>query len=140
MLLRPADGADALGYATRVAGPSNDTPDAGSERSGRRIFTRERLASVALVLVLIALAAGGGYLLGNDSGADLEAARTAGEKAGWTRGTAIGGDVYPAGLERGRKITYGRTYRDSYRAAYERAFKGSGVDAPKGDEIEVAVP
>jgi len=122
-----------------MVGPSSDEPAAGTEGSGRRIFTRKRVGWAALALVLIALAAGGGYLLGKGSGEDLEAARTAGEKAGWTRGTAIGGDVYPAGLEQGRKITFGRTYRDAYRKAYRRAFEGSEVEVPDG-EIEVAVP
>ncbi len=123
-----------------MVGPSNDQPGADEQGDGRRIFTRARLAWAAAALVALALAGAGGYLLGTRSGEDLEAARTAGENAGWTRGTAIGGDVYPGGLEQGRRITYARTYRDSYRIAYRRAFKGSGVDAPKADEIAVAVP
>lgn len=123
-----------------MAGPSNPRSGSGTEESGRRLLTWTRVGLAALALVLIALAAGGGRLIGGNSGADLEAARTAGEKAGWRRGTAIGGQVYPAGLELGRKITYGRTYRDSYRSAYRRELKGSGVDVPNAAAVEVAVP
>jgi len=123
-----------------MVGPSNDQPGAEEPGGGRPILTRALLAWAAVALVALALAGAGGYLLGTRSGEDLGAARTAGEEAGWTRGTAIGGDVYPGGLEQGRRITYARTYRNSYRAAYRRAFKGSGVDVPNDDEIAVAVP
>src|SRR5512139_1729150 len=91
---RPADGADVLGYATRAMGPSNQKSGAGSEGGGRKILTRGRVVAVLLTLILAVAAAGGGWLLGSESGADLDAARAAGAKAGWQRGTAIGGDVY----------------------------------------------
>ncbi len=81
-----------------------------------------------------------GWHLGRNSGADLDAARTAGEKAGWEKGTAIGGDVYPAGLQTGRSITYPRNYRAAYRTAYVNAFKGSDVKVPKAEQIEVSLP
>jgi hypothetical protein len=138
--LGPADGADSLGYATRVVGPSNEKPGAGSDGSGRKILTRRRVVSALLVLVLAAIAAAGGWLLGRGSGADLDAARAAGEKAGWKQGTAIGGDVYPAGLQTGRQITYPRNYRASYRTAYVNAFKGSDVKVPKAEQIKVSLP
>jgi len=120
--------------------PGTETPGAGTEGSGGILLTRKRIALAVLAVVLVALAGAAGYLAGDRSGADLQAARTAGEKAGWRRGTAIGGEAYPAGLARGRKITYGRTFRDSYRVAYLRAYKGSGLDSPKVGEIEVTVP
>ena len=103
-------------------------------------MTRGRVVGSLVAVIVLALAAGGGWLLGEESGADVEAARTAGENAGWTRGTAIGGDDYPAGLATGRRITYPRTYRDSYRVAYRRAFQGTGVGVPNDDDVEVAVP
>ncbi|MCB0875762.1 MAG: hypothetical protein R2718_13390 [Solirubrobacterales bacterium] len=121
-------------------GPSSDKPDAGSGGGGRKILTRGRVVTALAVVVLAALAAAGGYLLGRDSGADLESARTAGERAGWRRGTAIGGDVYPAGLQTGRRITYPRTYRSAYRDAYLSTFKGSSVKMPNADEIRVSLP
>lgn len=123
-----------------MVGPSNEQPGAGSEGSGRKILTRRRVVAVLLTLVLAAAAAGGGWLLGRESGADLEAARVAGEKAGWQRGTAIGGDVYPAGLQTGRSITYPRNYRAAYRTAYADAFKGSDVRVPKAEQIKVSLP
>jgi hypothetical protein len=122
-----------------MVAPSTEKP-AGTTEGGRRIVTRGRVVGSLVAVVVIALAAGGGWLLGEGSGADVEAARTAGENAGWTRGTAIGGDDYPAGLATGRRITYPRTYRDSYRVAYRRAFKGSGVGVPSEDDVQVAVP
>ena len=123
-----------------MVGPSNDKPGAGSEGSGRKILTRKRVVGALLVLIAVAIAAGSGWLLGRDSGAALEAARTAGEKAGWKDGTAIGGDVYPAGLQTGRRITYPRNYRAAYRTAYVDAFKGSDVKTPNAEQIKVSLP
>lgn len=123
-----------------MVAPGTEHPGAGSEGSGGGGSTRKRILLAAAAVLLIALAGAGGYLAGSNSGADLEAARTAGEKAGWRRGTAIGGEAYPAGLAQGRKITYGRTFRAAYRSAYLHAYKGSGVDAPKVDEIQVTLP
>ena len=123
-----------------MVAPSTEKPGAGTTESRRKIVTRGRVVGLLVAVIVIALAAGAGWLLGEDSGADVEAERTAGENAGWTRGTAIGGDDYPAGLATGRRITYPRTYRDSYRVAYRRAFKGSGVGVPSEDDVQVAVP
>lgn len=123
-----------------MAGPSNDQPGAATGGYGAGIVTRGRIGLAALALVLLALAAAGGYLLGKVSGEDLDAARVEGEREGWTRGTAIGGDVYPAGLEIGRRITYGRTFRSSYRDAYLGAFAGTGVDEPDAEKVEIPVP
>lgn len=121
-------------------GPSSDQPGAATEGDAGKIFTRRRAGWGALALVLLAIAAGGGYLAGSGSGEDLDAARVAGGEAGWSAGTAIGGDIYPAGLEKGRRITYGRAFRDSFRTAYRQAFRGTGIDVPNDDDIEVAVP
>jgi hypothetical protein len=126
-----------------MAGPSNDQPGAatgGAAAGATGILTRGRIGLAALALALLALAAAGGYLLGSASGEDLDAARVAGEREGWKRGTATGGDIYPAGLELGRKITYGRTFRASYRDAYQRAFVGTEVKGPEPAEIEVPTP
>ncbi|HET6830213.1 MAG TPA: hypothetical protein VFH44_02575 [Solirubrobacterales bacterium] len=123
-----------------MAGPSNDQPGLAAGGNATGIITRGRIGLAALALVLLVLAAAAGHWLGAASGEDLDAAREAGERAGWDQGTAIGGDIYPAGLELGRKITYGRTFRSSYRDAYERAFVGTGVDGPGSGEIEVPAP
>jgi len=123
-----------------MAGPSNELPGAATPGHAAGPIARGRLGLAALALALVLLAGAGGYLLGATSGEDLEAARTAGERAGWSQGTAIGGDIYPAGLELGRKITYGRTYRSSYRTAYRQAFAGTGVDDPGPEQIEVPAP
>jgi hypothetical protein len=123
-----------------MAGPRNDRPGATTGGAGGGILTRARLGLAALALVLVALAAAGGYLLGAASGEDVEAARRAGESEGWQQGTAIGGNVYPAGLEVGRRITYGRAFRSAYRTAYLGAFAGSGVDEPPAEKVEVPTP
>jgi hypothetical protein len=123
-----------------MAGPRNDRPGAATGEAAAGIVTRGRLGLAALALLLLVLAAGGGYLLGAASGEDLDAARAAGEREGWKQGTAIGGDVYPAGLEIGRRITYGRSFRSSYRAAYQRAFVGTEVKGPDPEKIEVPAP
>lgn len=123
-----------------MAGPSNDQPGVAAGADGAGLITRERIGLAALALVLLALAASGGYLLGTASGEDLDAARVEGEREGWKRGTATGGDVYPAGLEIGRRITYGRTFRASYRDAYLGAFAGTGVDEPDAEKVEITVP
>jgi hypothetical protein len=123
-----------------VVGPSNEQSGAGSEGNGRKILTRRRVVGALLTLVLAVIAAGGGWLIGRESGADLGAARASGEKAGWRRGAAIGGDVYPAGLQTGRSITYPRSYRAAYRTAYTNAFKGSDLRVPKADQIKVSLP
>ena len=123
-----------------MVGPIKDRPAADGEGGSRRIITRKRAAIAASVLAAVVIAGGGGYLAGERSGADVDAARVEGEKMGWTRGTTIGGDIYPAGLEQGRKITYARTFRASYREAYLKAFAGTDVDVPKADEIKVSVP
>jgi len=123
-----------------MAGPSNDQPGAAAGGDGAGVITRGRIGLAALALVLLVLAAAGGHLLGTSSGEDLDAARVAGEREGWKRGTAIGGDVYPAGLEIGRKITYGRTFRSSYRDAYLTAFAGTGVEEPDAEKVEIPVP
>ncbi|GIK77448.1 MAG: hypothetical protein BroJett022_11380 [Actinomycetes bacterium] len=102
--------------------------------------TRGRIGLAALALVLLALAAVGGHLLGTASGEDLDAARAAGEREGWKRGTAVGGEVYPSGLEIGRRITYGRSFRSSYRDAYVSAFAGTGVTEPDAEKVEIPVP
>jgi hypothetical protein len=126
-----------------MAGPSNVQPGAatgGAAVGATGILTRGRIGIAALALALLMLAAAGGYLLGTSSGEDLDAAREAGERSGWSQGTAIGGNIYPAGLELGRKITYGRTFRSAYRDAYQRAFVGTEVKEPKPNEIEVPAP
>jgi hypothetical protein len=123
-----------------MAGPSHDQPGAATGGNATGIITRGRIGLAVLALALLALVATGGYLLGSSSGEDLDAARKAGERFGWSQGTAIGGEVYPAGLELGRKITYGRTFRSSYRDAYSRAFVGTAVKGPEPEEIEVPAP
>lgn len=123
-----------------MVAPGTENPVAGTEGSGGGLIARKRIALAVLAVFVAALAGAGGYLAGDNSGTDLEAARVAGEKAGWRRGTAVGGDAYPAGLALGRKITYGRSFRESYRSAYVRAYKGSGVDAPATDQVEVVTP
>ena len=123
-----------------MVAPGTEHPGAGAEGSGGGLLTRKRITLAVLAVLAVALAGAGGYVAGDRSGVDLEAARVSGEKAGWRRGTAIGGEAYPAGLAQGRQITYGRTFRAAYRIAYLRAYKGSGVDAPREDKIEVNRP
>jgi hypothetical protein len=120
--------------------PVTDKPES-EPGGGTRLKTILKRAGLALLVVLLlALGGGGGYVLGRNSGEDLDAARAEGATAGLSRGTATAGDAYAEGEARGRRVTYGPAFRDSYRAAYREAFKDSKLDVPSAEQIAVPVP
>jgi flagellar biosynthesis/type III secretory pathway protein FliH len=106
---------------------------ATKERQGWR-----RGAAFGGVLVVLALAgAAGGYLIGDSTGEDLDAARAEGAEEGERLGAAEGAEEgYSEGYREGRKEGYEEAYERSYEAAYRKAFEEAGLDAPK----KVSVP
>jgi hypothetical protein len=86
---------------------------------------RRHIARVigAWLFVAVAIAAGGGYLVGQAGAPDVSAARSAGAQAGRTEGSRSGDDRgFRSGYDRGRQATYG----PAYRSAYSRAEGESG--------------
>jgi hypothetical protein len=95
-----------------------------------------------LIVVVIALLLGvGGYLIGKESGEDLDQARSFGEAAGIQEGREKGQQKgLKAGFDVGRTAGFNRTYGPAYRRAYRRQFDEAGLEAPGVKEIEVKVP
>jgi hypothetical protein len=76
-------------------------------------------------LAAVVLAAGGGYAVGRSAGADLDAARVAGERQGRAEGSARGAARgYEGGLRAGREVGYKQTYKGAYDRAYKKALGG----------------
>ncbi len=91
---------------------------------------------VIVAVVGMAAAAGGGYALGRSTGADLDGARTRGEKTGAARGSALGAQRgFAEGLKAGRQAGYDQTYRRAYKTAYKRA---TDQGSQKGDSARLA--
>ncbi len=105
--------------------------DAAQKRQGKL-----RIAVVGLVVA--GVFGVGGYLIGNSTGEDLDAARAqgqeAGEKAGAARGAAKG---FATGFKKGRDKGFGRAYAPSYKKSYAQAFEDSGLEKPSKNEIKV---
>jgi hypothetical protein len=97
------------------------------------------LALIAAVGVLLAAAAGGGgYLAGNSTGEDLDAARKAGTQAGQKAGAATGDKAgYEAGFNKARDAAYAAAYEKAYRAGYRTSYTDAGQDPPAAGEIPV---
>lgn len=102
--------------------------------------TLKRAGIIAAVVVVLALGAGGGYLLGHESGPDLAAAGAEGAAAGIKEGTATAGDAYAEGEYQGRRITFGPAYRDAYRKAYREVYEKSDRDSPQIQRVSVPIP
>ena len=96
---------------------------------------------LGVAVVLIALLAGGGYLLGKSSGEDLDAARSAGSAAGERAGSAQGAEQgFAEGQEQGRRVGYRTSYATAYRAAYRKAFEDAGQTPPTQITVPSASP
>lgn len=71
------------------------------------------LATAAAAVVLLVC----GFFIGNEGGADVDAAKAEGAKAGTAAGTK-------QGKKQGYDAGYKKGYRTSYKAAYEKAKNG----------------
>jgi hypothetical protein len=82
-------------------------------------MNRRLLALLGGLLVLSLLAGAGGYLAGESTGADVQAARTRGEELGLRDAReSAARRGYEHGLEAGKKEGYRATYKLSYRTAH----------------------
>jgi flagellar biosynthesis/type III secretory pathway protein FliH len=117
----------------------------GDSESGERSSKEEASQAnqgrvrIALLGFVVAVVSGvGGYLIGNSTGEDLDAARAqgqeAGEKAGAARGAAKG---FATGFKKGRDKGFGKAYAPSYKKSYAQAFEDSGLEKPSKSEIKV---
>jgi flagellar biosynthesis/type III secretory pathway protein FliH len=88
-------------------------------RPPRRALDRVKIVLwVAVVVLLGAGAAVGGYARRKSSGEDLDAAREAGQQAGQAKGAARGAERgYAEGFKEGRK----QGFEQAYEAAHRRA-------------------
>lgn len=101
-----------------------------------------RAVVIGSVLATLALLVGiGSYVVGKNSGEDLDAARAAGRTIGTLRGSQRGVELgYAAGREKGRSAGYAASFPLAYRRAYRAAFSASDLTLPANREIEVRSP
>lgn len=105
----------------------------------RELTVTVRSMMIAAGVVLASAALGvGGYLVGEGTGEDMDAARSegqaAGKKAGTSEGTARG---FKVGFKRGKQKGYERAFAPAFKNGYVKAFEDAGLTAPKKKEIEV---
>lgn len=117
----------------------------GSSKGGAPSSEKEEVprgqgkVRIAFLGLAVAVAFGaGGYLIGNSTGEDLDAARAqgqeAGERAGAAKGAAKG---FATGFKKGRDKGFGKAYAPSYKKSYAQAFEDSGLERPSRREIDV---
>jgi hypothetical protein len=91
-----------------------------------------RAVVITLLAVLLIVSFGAGYLLGRESGTDLDdvgpAATADGREAGLEQGTEQG---YKQGLKTARQRDYTAAYAAAYREAYAGEFESEGLDPPE---------
>ena len=91
-----------------------------------------RAVVVTLVALLLIVGFGTGYLLGKESGTDIEdvgpSATEDGREAGLEQGTEEG---YKEGLRAARQRDYTAAYAAAYREAYAGEFESEGLDPPE---------
>ena len=96
----------------------------------------DRLTSRSIVIALVALLLiggfGTGYVLGRESGTDVDdvgpSATADGREAGLEQGTKEG---YKEGLRVARQRNYTAAYAAAYREAYAGEFESEGLDPPE---------
>ncbi len=99
------------------------------------------IAAVGIVTLVALLLGIGAFLIGKDSGQDLNQARTLGETAGTTSGRAEGRKRgFEAGYRAGRADGFLLTYAPAYKRAYQAQFDEVGLEAPGRREIKVTMP
>ena len=90
-----------------------------------------------MLIVVVAAFAAGGYLLGRDSGEDLDAARAEGTAIGTQTGAKAGDRRgYVSGYRLGERQGYGGAYREAFRTTYQSAFREAGLEAPSFTDFE----
>lgn len=83
-----------------------------------------RVLILFLAVLTVASGMGAGYWIGRSSGEDLDAARTAGSRAGAASGRTEGEE---AGRSEGEKAGYEQSFQDAYDAAFKKALEDAGV-------------
>ncbi len=119
--------------------PEATEPSSKATGQPRELTVTVRSVMIAAGVVLASAALGiGGYLVGEGTGEDMDAARSegqaAGKKAGTSKGTARG---FKVGFKKGKERGYERAFAPAFKNGYVRAFKNAGLTAPKKKEIEV---
>ena len=93
---------------------------------------RSRAIIVTVLALFLIAGFGTGYLLGRESGTDLDdvgpSATADGREAGLEEGTRVG---YKKGLRAARQRDYTTAYAVAYREAYAGAFESEGLDPPE---------
>lgn len=122
--------------ATEESTEVEPAEDGGSGSSSAVPVQRITIICVGFV-VAMALGAGG-FLIGKNSGEDLESARevgsSVGKKAGEERGEKQG---FKLGLKQGRKNGYDRSFRVAFKDAYLAAWNDAGLEPPARGNVEV---
>jgi cystathionine beta-lyase family protein involved in aluminum resistance len=91
-----------------------------------------RTIGVAFLIVCLAGAGIGGYVIGNSPEVDLDAVRSTAAAEGRQAGTATGiEEGYAQGFKAAQKRTYGPAYASAYKEAYAAEFESVGLDPPK---------
>jgi flagellar biosynthesis/type III secretory pathway protein FliH len=121
--------ADILTQARKIELPG--APEAG----------RQRILTVAAIVLASLVAGVGAYLLANSTGTDVEQARLEGQVAGRAAGAIEGASQgYSAGFQKGRLRGFRKAYVPAYRIYYKRAFEQAGLDPPSNEQFDVPVP
>jgi hypothetical protein len=108
-------------------------------RSAGRLWDRLPSRPVVVTCLALFLIAGfsTGYVLGRDSGTDLDgvgpSATADGREAGLEKGTQQG---YKEGLKAARQRDYTAAYAAAYREAYAAEFESAGLDPPE----QISIP
>lgn len=111
-----------------------------TERSEPAFSIRRSTLFTVLAGVIVAIALGaGGYMVGKNSGEDLEAARAAGASAGKAAGEKRGQSRgFRAGFTKGNSLGFTASYNQAYRRAYVKTWEEAGLEAPAKKDIKVS--
>lgn len=91
-----------------------------------------RIIPAALLVLFLAGAGIGGYLIGSSPDVDPNALRLAAAAEGREEGSERGAkDGYAKGYRAARKRTYASAYSTAYKRAYAREFEAAGLDPPE---------
>ena len=109
--------------------PPATGPVVTSRRKGRNGPAR-RMAIGALLILTSAAVGVGAYLLGSNSGPDVDAAKADAARVGARDGAARGRQAaYEQGFKTGRRVGFRDVYRPTRNRTYRRQLTDAGVDA-----------